>query len=253
MKKTILEAKKLCKSFASEGVQNHVLNDLDIKIYEGDFTVIMGSSGSGKSTLLYSLSGMDKPTSGAVIYKDEDITNYSEKKMASLRAYEFGFVFQQIHLVSNLSILENVLVPGYMNKNMTADEVKQHAINLLKQMNVSEAKDRIPSQVSGGEAQRGAIVRALINNPVLLFADEPTGALNRKHSQDVLSLLTEVNKEGQSILMVTHDLKAALRANRLIYLEDGRICGELELPYYDEENAKSREAQVNAWLTSMQW
>lgn len=253
MKKVILEAKDVCKSFANEGEQNHVLNNLNLKLYEGDYTVIMGASGSGKSTLLYSISGMDKPTAGKVFYKDEEITSLCEKKMASYRIHEFGFVFQQVHLVGNLTIKENIVVPGYMNTDMTAKEVKDRADQLMEKMHIENTKDRLPSQVSGGEAQRAAIARAVINKPGILFADEPTGALNRSNTRDVLDLLTELNREGQSILMVTHDARAAIRANRIIYLEDGKVCGELELSPYNVEEKKSREAQVNAWLNSMQW
>ncbi len=253
MKKVILKSEKLCKSFANEGTQNHVLDNVDLEIYEGDFTVIMGSSGSGKSTLLYSLSGMDMPTSGKVFYGEEELTALKEKKMADFRSMEFGFVFQQVHLVSNLSLMENILVPGYMDKEKTKAEVKEKALELMEQMNISEAKDRLPSQVSGGEAQRAAIARAVINEPGILFADEPTGALNRKNTVDVLNLLTEINKKGQSILMVTHDVRSALRGNRLIYLEDGKILGEMELPTFDEKDIKDREIQVNSWLSSMHW
>ncbi len=253
MKKVILKSEKLCKSFANEGTQNHVLDNVDLEIYDGDFTVIMGSSGSGKSTLLYSLSGMDVPTSGKVFYGDAEITGLKEKQMAELRSKEFGFVFQQVHLVSNLSLLENVLVPGYMDKEKSTSEVKDRALELLKTMNIEEAKDRLPSQVSGGEAQRAAIARAVINEPGILFADEPTGALNRKNTVDVLNLLTDINNKGQSILMVTHDVRAALRGTRLIYLEDGKVCGEMELPPFDEKDMKNRETQVNAWLSSMHW
>jgi len=253
MKKIILKSEKLCKSFASEGNQNHVLDNIDLELYEGDFTVIMGSSGSGKSTLLYSLSGMDAPTSGSVWYKDTEITGLSEKKLAAFRSLEFGFVFQQVHLVSSLSLMENVLVPGYMDKKKTAPEVKERTLKLLEQMNIGEAKDRLPSQVSGGEAQRAAIARAVINEPGILFADEPTGALNRKNTEDVLTLLTDINGKGQSILMVTHDVRAALRGNRLLYLEDGKICGEMVLPSFDKKDIKDRETQVNAWLSSMHW
>lgn len=253
MKNIILQSKNLCKSFANEGSQNHVLDNVDLKIYEGDFTVVMGSSGSGKSTLLYSLSGMDMPTSGKVYYRDEEITGLGEKKLAKLRAFEFGFVFQQAHLVSNLSLLENILVPGYMDKKLTKAEVKSRAEELIEQVNVGSAAGRLPSQVSGGEVQRAAIARAVINKPGLLFADEPTGALNRKNTDSVLNLLTELNKQGQSIMMVTHDVRAAIRADRLIYIEDGKIGGEMELAPYAEAETKNRETQVNAWLSSMHW
>ena len=253
MKESILVSKNLCKSFANDGVQNHVLNNVDVEIYKGDFTVIMGASGSGKSTLLYCLSGMDSVTSGDVIYKDEVISSYPEKKMAKLRTEDFGFVFQQMHLVSNLTLFENVVVPGYLSSKMTSGQIEERAGNLLQSVNIDSQRNRLPSQVSGGEAQRAAIARAVINQPVLVFADEPTGALNRRNTQEVLELLQNLNEQGQSILMVTHDVRAAIRANRLLYLEDGKIRGEMELPPYEEADVKNREKQVNAWLSSMEW
>ncbi|MBD5113676.1 MAG: ABC transporter ATP-binding protein [Ruminococcaceae bacterium] len=253
MKKTILSAKGLCKSFAHNGGQLHILSHIDLDLYQGDFTVIMGASGSGKSTLLYSLSGMDRATAGQVYYNEKNLAAAKEKELSVLRHTDFGFIFQQMHLVSNLSLLENVLVSGYLNKNTTAAEVKERAEKLFTQMNISHIKTHLPSQVSGGEQQRCAIARAVINNPKLLFADEPTGALNRKNTSEVLNLLTELNSEGQSVLMVTHDMKAALRATRLLYLEDGKITGELELPPYRKDEEKSRETQVNAWLSSLEW
>ncbi len=253
MKNTILSAKGLSKSFAHNGGQIHVLTHVDLDLYEGDFTVIMGASGSGKSTLLYALSGMDKATAGSVTYNNEDLVTMKEKRLAKLRYTDFGFIFQQMHLVSNLTMFENVAVSGYLNKNKTASEVKERTEALLEQMGISHIKTHLPSQVSGGEQQRCAIARAVINNPKLLFADEPTGALNRKNTKEVLNLLTELNQSGQSILMVTHDMKAALRASRLLYIADGNIIGELSLPPYNPDDEKSREAQVNAWLNSMEW
>ncbi len=253
MKEIILSTKDLCKSFANNGGQNHILDNVNLEIYERDFTVIMGASGSGKSTLLYCLSGMDKITSGEVSFRKACISRYKEKEMAKLRSRNFGFVFQQIHLVSNLTLLENVTVPGYLNKQKTAQMVKDRAMKLFETVNISEAKDRLPSQVSGGEAQRAAIVRSIISEPDILFADEPTGALNRRNTQEVLNLLSELNEGGQSILLVTHDLRAAIHGTRLLYLEDGRIIGEMTLPPYKEEDSKSREIQVNSWLSSMEW
>ena len=253
MKNTILSAKGLCKSFAHNGGQLHILSHIDLELYKGDFTVIMGASGSGKSTLLYALSGMDRATAGQVIYDGRDIVTMKEKELAKLRHTDFGFIFQQMHLVSNLNLLENILVPGYLNKGKTAAEVKARAQELLDQMGISKVGTHLPSQVSGGEQQRCAIARAVISTPALLFADEPTGALNRKNTTEVLNLLTELNRSGQSILMVTHDMKAALRATRLLYLVDGKIMGNLELAAYLPEEEKSREVQVNAWLSSMEW
>ena len=253
MKKTILSAKGLCKSFAHNGGQVHIISNADLELYEGDFTVVMGASGSGKSTLLYALSGMDRATSGEVMFGGSNIADMNEKALAKLRSTDFGFVFQQIHLVSNLTLTENVAVSGYLNKKRSSSDVKKRAEQLLEKMNISNIKTHLPAQCSGGEQQRCAIARALINEPKLLFADEPTGALNRRNTTDVLDLLTECNREGQSILMVTHDLRAALRATRILYIEDGKIIGDLELPPYKAEDEKSRETQVSAWLASMEW
>lgn len=253
MKNTVLSAKKLCKSFAHNGGQIHVLSHVDLDLYEGDFTVVMGTSGSGKSTLLYALSGMDRATAGEVVYDGRDIVRLKEKELARLRYTDFGFIFQQMHLVSNLTLFENIAVPGYLNKRRSASEVRKRTDELLEQMSVSHIKDHLPTQVSGGEQQRCAVARAVINSPRVLFADEPTGALNRKNTTDVLNLLTQLNQEGQSVLMVTHDLKAALRANRILYIGDGKILGELPLPPYRAEEERSRETQVSAWLTSLAW
>ena len=253
MKNCILSAKELCKSFAHNGGQIHVLSQINMDLYEGDFTVVMGASGSGKSTLLYAMSGMDRATAGQVYYKGYDLVSMSEKQLTGLRYTDFGFIFQQMHLISNLSLFENVAVPGYLNKKRPAAEVRSRAEKLLVDMGIGSVKTHLPSQVSGGEQQRCAIARAVINNPKVLFADEPTGALNRHNTTEVLNLLTRLNREGQSILMVTHDMKAALRAGRLLYLEDCKITGELTLPEYNSEEEKSREMQVTAWLNSLEW
>ena len=250
---SILTAKDLCKSFAHNGGQVHVLQHVNLEINEGDFTVVMGASGSGKSTLLYALSGMDKATSGQVLLNGKDLVKMKEKELADLRSHDFGFVFQQMHLVSNLTLLENVAVAGYLSHTRSAKEVKEKAEKLLEKMGVADVKDHRPSQVSGGEQQRCAIARAIVHDPKILFADEPTGALNRKNTKEVLDLMTDLNRNGQSILMVTHDLRAALRGNRLLYIEDGSVIGELTLPPYEKEDEKSRETQVNSWLTSMKW
>ena len=230
-----------------------MLNRISAEIYRGDFTIIMGPSGAGKSTLLYTLSGMDALSSGKVLYRNQELGTLSEKKMAALRAKEFGFVFQQTHLVSNLTLFENVMVAGYLEKGKPEKAVKERAESLLTQMHMEKAGNRLPSQVSGGEAQRAAIARAMINRPELLFADEPTGALNRKNSEEVLDLLTSLNQEGQSILMVTHDVKAAIRGTRILYLEDGKILDEMSLPPFDVQAAREREEKINTWLTSLSW
>ena len=251
MRKALLTAKEIVKTYP--GAQEPVLNHINVEIYDGDFTVIMGPSGAGKSTLLYALSGMDTISSGQVLYKGKELGTLSEKKMAKLRASEFGFVFQQTHLVSNLTLFENVAVAGFLEKGKSEQDVRNRAEELLKQMNVEKAKNRLPSEASGGEAQRAAMARAMINQPGLLFADEPTGALNRKNSEEVLDLLTSLNREGQSILMVTHDVKAAIRGTRILYLEDGKLLDEMPLPSFDVKTAKEREEKLSAWLTALSW
>lgn len=253
MKKILLSGRNICKSFSGETVRETVLNHVDIDLYEGDFTVIMGPSGAGKSTLLYALSGMDKITGGNVVYQGKELTGMNEKQMAALRAEEFGFVFQQTHLVSNLTLLENVKVAGYLQKSRTSRETDRRAEELLLKMNVGYAKNRLPANTSGGEAQRAAIARAVINSPGLLFADEPTGALNKSNTEEVLNLFCMLNKNGQSILMVTHDMRAAVRGNRILYLEDGSITEELKLPEFTQEDAKNRERKLAEWLADMEW
>lgn len=253
MKKSVIKAEKISKSYAHNGHQNHVLNQVSLELYEKDFTVIMGPSGSGKSTLLYSLSGMDNINSGHVYFKEQDIATMSEHELARLRKESFGFIFQQMHLVNNLTLYENVAISGYLKKELKSKEVEQRSKELLEKMGLKEKVNHLPSQVSGGEQQRAAIARAVIAKPSFVFADEPTGALNRKNAQEVLNLLSEINEGGQSILMVTHDQRCALRGNRILYIEDGRIIGDLSLPPYRQQDEKAREIQVNAWLSSMEW
>ena len=253
MKNVLLQGRQVSKVFVQGQVKNKVLDMVDVDIYEQDFTVIMGSSGAGKSTLLYALSGMDAVTDGKVLYKGKEISRLKEKQMAKLRAEEFAFVFQQTHLVSNLTLFENVAVAGFVSKKGSTEEIRKRAKTLLMQMGVEKAEDRLPSQVSGGEAQRAAIARAMIGNPGLLFADEPTGALNKSHTDEVLSLLTSLNHSGQSILMVTHDLKAALRGNRILYLEDGKVLDELTMPKYRMADERQRENRLTEWLSDLQW
>ncbi len=253
MKKILISAQDICKSFNGQSASERVLDKVCMDIYAGDFTIIMGTSGAGKSTLLYVLSGIDRITSGKVCYKEKEISSCNEKQMAALRSREFGFVFQQSNLVSNLTLFENVAVAGYLNKSHSAKQVQKRAGELLQMMQVEKAQNRLPSQVSGGEAQRTAIARAIIHEPELIFADEPTGALNKKNSEEALDLLTKLNEAGQSILMVTHDVHAAIRGTRLLYLDDGKIIDEMTLPAFTGKDARNREEQVSTWLSSLEW
>lgn len=253
MKEILLEARDVCKTFDAKKAGTPVLNHVSVEICRGDFTVIMGPSGAGKSTLLYALSGVDGISSGEVAYRGRVISSLNEKQMADIRAREFGFVFQQTHLVSNLTLFENVAVAGYLGTELPEAEIRRRAVELLGRMNVGAARDRLPAEVSGGEAQRAAMARAMINRPGLIFADEPTGALNRRNTREVLDILTDLFREGQSILMVTHDVRAAVRGTRLLYLEDGNIMSELKLPPFDPAKDREREDRVNQWLASLRW
>ncbi|MBH1941744.1 ABC transporter ATP-binding protein [Mobilitalea sibirica] len=252
MSNVILSTNKLCKTFSNGGMQQHVLKNLDIEIYEGDFTVIMGSSGAGKSTLLYALSGMDKPTLGSVRFFDEEIAKQSNDMLAVFRRKNCGFVFQQMFLLDNMSILDNILASGLLvskdRKSITA-----RAKDLLTQVGLTEVIWRkFPSQLSGGEVQRAAIVRALINQPKVVFADEPTGSLNSAAGKAVLDVLTEANNNGQSMIMVTHDLKSARRGNRILYMRDGVIHGVCDLGKYVSGD-KERHDKLQAFLAEMGW
>lgn len=253
MKNTILRLTDVSKRFTTGSVRTSILNHITLDIYENDFTVIMGPSGAGKSTLLYVGSGMEKSTEGSICYQKQELTKLNEKQMAKLRANDFGFVFQQANLVSNLTLEENILVAGFMKKSNNEKKVKKRAELLLEKMNVQDARHRLPSDVSGGEAQRAAVARAVINRPSILFADEPTGALNKQNTLEVLNLLGNLNKSGQSILMVTHDMHAALRGNRILYIEDGQIKGEKLLTKYMDIEDAAREEELQKWLSSMEW
>ncbi len=250
---SVLKTEKLCKSFSNGGVQQHVIKNLDLEIVKGDFTVIMGASGSGKSTLLYALSGMDKPTMGKILFNGEEIQDMSNDQLASFRRGNCGFVFQSIYLLENQTVLDNVLT-GALIVQKNSPELVKKTKELLKKVGIKEDLwNKYPNQLSGGEAQRVGIVRAIINNPTILFADEPTGQLNSASGKDVLDIFTEVHKNGQSIVMVTHDLKTALRGTRVLFLRDGNVVGEYRMKNYGEDDLKERRTGLQNFLDEMGW
>ena len=252
MKEILLKAEKLSKSFSNGGAMQHVLKNIDLELHQGDFTVIMGASGAGKSTLLYALSGMDTPTLGKITFGDRVISNLSQDGLAVFRREHCGFVFQQIYLIDSMSVMDNVLAAGMLvNKDKTA--LTARAKKLFEAVDISEETQRkFPAQISGGEAQRVGIVRALINSPEILFADEPTGALNSKTGLDVLDTLTRFNQQGQSVVMVTHDMRSARRGSRILYLKDGVILGECDLGRYTPGDAQ-RHKRLSEFLNEMGW
>ncbi len=278
-KRKILTAKDLSKSFSNGSVQQHVLKNLNLSIYKGDFTVIMGNSGSGKSTLLYALSGMDRPSMGTITYYTEEggrsegdgapavteteISTFNNDRLATFRRDHVGFVFQQNYLNDSMSALDNVMVCGLL-KATDRKALAEKAKRLLHNVEIEEQDyKKFPTQLSGGQQQRIAVVRGVINSPEVLFADEPTGALNSQNTENVLNIMSDLNNEGQSIVMVTHTIKAAERGNRIIYLADGVISDEIDLgpyvgDYKDESNpnlseAKERHARLKAFLQDMGW
>ncbi|MHC1684651.1 MAG: ABC transporter ATP-binding protein [Clostridiaceae bacterium] len=252
MKTSVIKTNNLCKSFITGKTALNVIKNLNLDIYQGEFTVIMGSSGSGKSTLLYTLSGMDSATSGSVNLLGNEITSMKEGQLSLIRKNDISFVFQSINLLPDITIFENISYCGYgVNKNKK--EVNEQTLKLLKDFGLSEDKDKYPSEISGGMQQRVAMARALITSPKILFADEPTGALNSTSGEEVLDMLSELNNNGQTVVMVTHDLKAAARGSRLIYLKDGRIDGELYLDKFLKEDYNNREDRIFEFLKERGW
>ena len=252
MQKTLLKTENLSKTFSNGGQQQHVLKNIDLELYQGDFTVIMGASGAGKSTLLYALSGMDTPSLGKITFGEKVISDLSQDGLAVFRRDHCGFVFQQIYLIDGMSVMDNVLSAGLLvNKDKKA--LVARAKELFAAVDISEeTQKKFPAQISGGEAQRVGIVRALINSPEILFADEPTGALNSQTGLDVLNTLTKFNEEGQSVVMVTHDMRSARRGNRILYLKDGVILGECDLGKYVHGD-EARHEKLDKFLREMNW
>ncbi|MCI8894824.1 MAG: ABC transporter ATP-binding protein [Lachnospiraceae bacterium] len=252
MKEILLKTEGLSKSFSNGGLMQHVLKNIDLELYRGDFTVIMGASGAGKSTLLYALSGMDTPTLGQITFGQDVISALNSDQLAVFRRRHCGFVFQQIYLIEGMSVMDNVLAAGLL-VNRDRKALVKRAQELFEAVGISrQIQKKFPTQLSGGEAQRAGIVRALINNPEILFADEPTGALNSSTGLEVLDTLSACNRRGQSVVMVTHDMRSARRGNRILYLKDGSVLGECDLGRY-EHGDMARHEKLTAFLKEMGW
>ena len=250
----LLESQQLCKSFVL-GNDNEVavLSDVDLTIAPGEFVAVMGPSGSGKSTLLYNISGMDRAKSGQVLFDGQDITALSEEALAKVRLIGMGFVFQHIHLLKNLSIFDNIVLPAYLAREEGHDQIDQRAETLMEQVGVAHLADNDITQASGGQLQRVGICRALINEPAILFGDEPTGALNSTAASEIMDLLTEINQSGTTIMLVTHDVRVAARTERVLFMLDGQIVAEKVLgkPCEKGTERKEREESLSSWLTEL--
>ena len=250
----ILEVKDLCKTYIVNKRQNNVLKNVNFTVSEGEMVAVMGPSGSGKSTLLYAVSGMDDITAGEVKFCGKNIARLKEKELADLRLNEMGFIFQQMYMLKNLTVFDNIILPAVQSdKNQeTRKETSERGLNLMRKLGIVEIADNDINEVSGGQLQRACICRSMINKPKVLFADEPTGALNRTASNEVMEELLKLNEEGTTIMMVTHDAKVAAKCSRVLYIVDGNIKGEYESPKEDMQE-KERERKLNNWLMELGW
>ena len=248
----ILEVKDLCKTYITNKRQNNVLRNVSFTVDEGEMIAVMGPSGSGKSTLLYTVSGMDRMTAGEVLFAGQDISALKPNDLARLRLDEMGFIFQQMYMLKNLSVLDNILLPARQSKanKLSSKEKTEYGKSLMKKLGIIETADNDINEVSGGQLQRACICRSMINKPKMIFADEPTGALNRSSSDEVMDELCRINEEGTAIMLVTHDSKVAAKCSRVLYIVDGNIKGEYN---NTEKDPRTRERMLNSWLMEMGW
>jgi putative ABC transport system ATP-binding protein len=210
------------KFYTNKFIKTYVLQDINLEIREGEFVTIMGPSGAGKSTLLYILGMLDEASDGEYFYRDQTVHLFTEKQRNELHRHEIGFVFQQYHLIDEMTVYENIETPLLYQK-VKAGERKGRVAELLDRFNMVAKKDLFPYQLSGGQQQLAGIARAIIGRPGLILADDPTGNLNSEQGQEIMELLTRLNKEGTTIIQVTHSEKNAAYGNRIIHLLDGRI------------------------------
>ncbi|MBP1534276.1 MAG: ABC transporter ATP-binding protein [Ruminococcus sp.] len=254
---TVLQTKGLCKTYIVNKRQNNVLKNIDLTIGEGEMVAIMGPSGSGKSTLLYCVSGMDRVTAGEVIWGGRDTSKLNDKQLAQLRLDEMGFIFQQMYMMKNLSVLDNIILPAVKSKKNTDSRkaTEERGRQLMRRLGIDDVGDNDINEVSGGQLQRACICRSMINSPKMIFADEPTGALNRSSSDEVMNELISLNRDGTTIMCVTHDPKVAAKCSRVLYIVDGGIMGEKEMGHFDggDKELRDRERELNNWLMEMGW
>ncbi len=253
-----LAVKDLCKTYVINKRQNNVLRNVNLNIRKGEMVAIMGPSGSGKSTLLYTVSGMDCVTAGKVTFSGREIDSLKAEEISDIRLKQMGFIFQQMYMLKNLTIYDNIILPAYQanggrNKKNRA-EINERAKELMRKMGIIEIAENDITEVSGGELQRACICRSLINQPEMIFADEPTGALNQQNSKEVMKELNRINQEGTTIMLVTHDSKVAAKCDRVLYIEDGNIKGEMSLGKFEAGmEIRDRERKLSGWLLEMGW
>ena len=250
----ILEVKDLCKTYIVNKRQNNVLKNVNFTIGEGEMVAVMGPSGSGKSTLLYAVSGMDSLTAGEVNFCGKNIAEMGERELADLRLDEMGFIFQQMYMLKNLTILDNIILPATQSKKQREPrrETARRGQDFMRRLGIIDIADNDINEVSGGQLQRACICRSMMNNPKMIFADEPTGALNRTSSDEVMEELVKLNSGGTTIMLVTHDVKVAAKCTRVMYIVDGNIKGEYDLSGCSTQ-IRERECALNNWLLELGW
>ena len=252
----ILEVKDLCKTYIVNKRQNNVLKNVNFTVSEGEMVAVMGPSGSGKSTLLYAVSGMDSITAGEALFCGKNIAKMGAKELADLRLDEMGFIFQQMYMLKNLTVLDNIILPACQSSKNTESrkETVQRGQELMRKLGIIDIADNDINEVSGGQLQRACICRSMINNPKMIFADEPTGALNRTSSDEVMDELAKLNNDGTTIMLVTHDVKVAAKCTRVLYIVDGNIKGEYNLGKCESASQmRERERALNNWLLELGW
>ncbi len=250
---TVLEVKDLCKTYIVNKRQNNVLRNVSFSVNEGEMVGVMGPSGSGKSTLLYTVSGMDKMTAGEVFFSGNNMSNLHQNELARMRLEDMGFIFQQMYMMKNLSVLDNIILPAVKSskKKESNREIEQRGRELMKRLGIAEIANNDINEVSGGQLQRACICRSMINDPKIIFADEPTGSLNRTSSEEVMEELEKLNANGTTMMIVTHDVKVAAKCTRVLFIVDGNIKGEYNIG--SEKNMRDRERSLNNWLMEMGW
>ena len=224
----LLEAKNIRKVYATRfgGNQVQALTDVSFTVDEGEYVAIMGESGSGKTTLLNILAALDRPTSGTVLLDGKDISAIRENQLAAFRRDQLGFVFQDFNLLDTFSLKDNILLPLVL-QGMNWREMEANLLPIANQLRIANLLEKYPYEVSGGQKQRAAVCRALITHPRLILADEPTGALDSRATDALLDVFQQINQTGQTLLMVTHSLKAASRAGRILFIRDGQVYHQL--------------------------
>lgn len=240
----IIYGEDIVKSYGQGVEKRNVLDGVSIEIKAGEFVSVMGPSGSGKSTLMYALSGMDRIDRGRVVFEEEDILELGENQLADMRSTKMGFVFQQPTLLKNLNILDNIILPSMRHNRKNILNITEKARDLMKKVGIEELENRDITQVSGGQLQRAGICRALMSNPKIIFGDEPTGALNSKSAQEIMNILTEINREGTTVMLVTHDAKVAAQTERIMFMGDGKILSEMRLGKFTGEDVDDRIKKV---------